>query len=60
MNLTITDIKWKIERLKKLLDEKRAEYEIFGRTPEDAVKDAEIKQEIEELEAELEKLSNTN
>lgn len=60
MNLTITDIKWKIERLEKLLESKKAEYQIFGKTPEDTVTDLKIKQEIDNLKEELDKLNNSN
>lgn len=56
--MEITDIKWEISRLEKLLDEKRVEYEIFGKTNEDMEADNEIRAKIAELKEKLELLTN--
>ena len=42
-----------VARLKQLLRAKAGEYEIFGRTTEDVIKDNEIRQKVKVLEQSL-------
>lgn len=50
MNMDAPTAKSKIDHLKRLLECRREEYAVFGRTSEDAEHDAEIQQEIKNLE----------
>lgn len=49
----MTNEAFEIEHLKALLASRKEEYAIFGRTGEDAVRDAEIRARIRELEEAL-------
>ncbi len=47
------NLEWKIGHLTQLLEGRKEEYAIFGKTSEDAERDSEIRWEIEQMKKQL-------